>query len=80
MNQNVYYNRPSRLMEVPPGPVDKVLPPSFLVSAAYVMAGHLMTKYGFSQTLGTALKLIAIVPAYKAWEQISFGSDVGKGV
>jgi hypothetical protein len=76
---HTYYNLPSRSNEMPPGLVDKVLPPSFLAAALYVVAGYLASLQGFP-TAGTALKMTGIIPFYKAWEMRNYSSDVGKGV
>ncbi len=74
-----YYNLPVRSTEMAAGPSDKLFPPSFPVAVLYVVAGSLIGKLGFS-AVGNAVKLIGIIPAYRAWESKTFGSDVGKGV
>lgn len=75
----IYYNLPVRSTEMAPGPTDKIFPPNFLVAALYVLAGSLLGTMGYSRA-GTAMKLLGMIPAYRAWESKNFGGDIGKGI
>lgn len=75
---HTFYNQPSRLSETPAGPLDMLFPPNFLVSALYAGGGYLLCSMGY-QKLGTATKMVSIIPFYRAWEARNYGGDLGKG-